>query len=64
MAADAALTANAVSLNRLDAEVGQAMDAGIQAVRKRYWTPFSPEMRQTRLARTFYNLHMIQFKTG
>jgi hypothetical protein len=64
MAAAATLSANAASLNRLDAAVGHAMDAGIKAVRKRYRTPFSPEMRQTRLVRTFYNLHLIQFKTG
>jgi hypothetical protein len=40
------------------------MDAGIHAVRKRYRTPFSPEMRQTCLVRTFYNLYLTEFKTG
>jgi hypothetical protein len=57
-------SADAAQLNRLDAAVGQAMDAGIKAVTKRYRTPFSPEMRQTRLVRTFYNLQLIQFKTA
>jgi hypothetical protein len=41
-------SADAAQLNRLDAVVGQAMDAGIKAVTKRYRTPFSPERRQTR----------------
>jgi hypothetical protein len=55
---------NADMLNRLDEAVGLAMHAGLQAVKKRYRTPFSPAMRQTRLVRTFYNLHLTQFKTG
>jgi hypothetical protein len=64
IAEDAKADATAVSLNQLDNAVGHAMSAGLQAVKKRYRTPFSPEMHQTRLVRTFYNLHMIQFKTG
>jgi hypothetical protein len=64
MAENAKVQADEVQLNRLDEAVGQAMEAGLKAVKKRYRTPFSPEMRQTRLARTFYNLHMSQFKTG
>jgi hypothetical protein len=64
MAENAAVTATATMLNRLDDAVGQAMNAGLQAVKKRYRTPFSPEMRQTRLIRSFYNLHMSQFNTG
>jgi hypothetical protein len=40
-----------VQLNRLDEAVGHAMEACLKAVNKRYRTPFSPEMRQTRLAR-------------
>jgi hypothetical protein len=64
MAAAAAESADAAQLDRLDSAVGNAMEAGLQAVTKRYRTPFSPEMRQTWLLRTFYNLHLIQFKTG
>jgi hypothetical protein len=64
MAANATVSANETTLNRLDNAVGQAMSAGLQAVKKRYRTPFSPEMRQTRLLHTFYNLHLTQFKTG
>jgi hypothetical protein len=64
MAVDATVSADATQLNRLDETVGKAMEAGLQSVKKRYRTPFSPAMRQTRLVRTFYNLHLIQFKTG
>jgi hypothetical protein len=64
MAANATVSADATQLNCLDEAVGKAMEAGLQAVMKRYRTPFSPAMRQTRLVRTFYNLHLIQFKTG
>jgi hypothetical protein len=64
MAENAKVHADEVQLNRLDEAVGHAMEAGLKAVKKRYPAPFSPEMRQTRLARTFYNLHMFQFKTG
>jgi hypothetical protein len=64
MAENATVSADAAQPNCLDAAFGKAMDAGLQAVKKRYRTPFSPEMRQTRLVRTFYNLHLIQFKTG
>jgi hypothetical protein len=64
MAEDATVSANETTLNKLDAAVGHAMSAGLQAVKKRYRTPFSPEMRQNRLIRTLYNLHMTQFKMG
>jgi hypothetical protein len=64
MAAQALESADSKQLNALDAAVGQAMNAGLHAVKKRYRTPFSPVMRQTRLRRTFYNLHLSQFKTG
>jgi hypothetical protein len=64
MAENAKVHADEVQLNRLDEAVGQVMEAGLKAVKKRYRTPFSPEMRQTRLARTFHNLHTFQFKTG
>jgi hypothetical protein len=64
MAENAKVQANKGQLNRLDEAVGQAMEAGLRAVKKRYRTPFTPEMRQTRLVRTFYNLHMSQFKTA
>jgi hypothetical protein len=57
-------TTSAAELNQLDAAVGRAMQAGIKAVSKRYRTPFSPEMRQARLTRHYYNLLMQQFKTG
>jgi hypothetical protein len=57
-------SADAAQLNRLDVAAGQAMDAGIKAVATQYRTPFSPEMRQTRLVRTFYNLQLIQLKTA
>jgi ribosomal protein L35 len=40
------------------------MQAGIKAVAKRYRTPFTPAMRQARLSRHFYNLHMQQYKRG
>jgi hypothetical protein len=49
MAEKALASATPAALNRLDHVVGQAMDAGLQAVKKRYLTPFSPEMRQTQL---------------
>jgi hypothetical protein len=64
MAKNAKVQADKGQLNRLNEAVGQAMEAGLKAVKKRYRTPFSPEMRQTRLARTFYNLHLSQFKMG
>jgi hypothetical protein len=63
MAENAQVDATAAALNNLDEVVGGAMNAGLQAVKKRYRTPFSPEMCQTRLVRTFYNLHLTQFKT-
>jgi hypothetical protein len=49
LAEEALESATAAELNHLDHFVGQAMDAGLQSVKKRYRTPFSPEMRQTRL---------------
>jgi hypothetical protein len=62
---EAALTSSSPSeLNKLDAAVGRAMQAGIKAVTKRYRTPFTPAMRQARLSRHFYNLHMQQYKQG
>jgi hypothetical protein len=64
MAENVTVSANETTLNKLDDAVGHAMSAGLQAVKKRYRTPFSPEMRQNLLIRTFYNLHMTQFKTG
>jgi hypothetical protein len=64
MAEKAADKATPSQLNSLDAAIEKAIDAGPRAVKKRYRTPFSPTMRQTRLIRTFYNLHMIQFKMG
>jgi phage-related protein len=64
MASQALESADSAKLILLDAAVGQAMNAGLQAIKKRYRTPFSPVMRQTRLRRTFYNLHLFQFKTG
>jgi hypothetical protein len=64
MAEQATEYADAAQLNRLDVAVSKAMAAGLQAVKKRYRTPFSPKMRQTRLAHTFYNLHLTQIKTG
>jgi phage-related protein len=64
MAENVKVKADEGQLNRLEEAVGQAMEAGLKAVKKRYMTPFTPEMRQTRLVRTFYNLHMFQFKTG
>jgi hypothetical protein len=61
---DAVLSPTPKSLNSLENSVGQAMQAGIKAVTKRYCTPFTPEMRRARLVRHFYNLHMQQFKIG
>jgi hypothetical protein len=61
---NAKVQADKGQLNRLDEAVGQAMEAGLKAVKKRYRTPFTPEMRQTRLARTLYNLHLSQLKTA
>jgi hypothetical protein len=52
------------SLNSLDHAIGQVMQSGIKAVTKRYRTLFTPEMRQARLFRHFFNLHMQQFKIG
>jgi hypothetical protein len=47
---DTALAANNPSqLDRLDQAVGNAMKAGLQAVKTRYLTPFSPVMRQARI---------------
>jgi hypothetical protein len=64
MAENAKVQVDEAQLNRLDQAVGKAMEAGLQAVKKRYRTPFSPEMRQAHLARTFHNLQLTQFKTG
>jgi hypothetical protein len=64
MAKNAKVQADKAQLNRLGQAVSKAMEAGLQAVKKRYRTPFDPEMRQTRLVRAFYNLHLTQFKTG
>jgi hypothetical protein len=64
MTAEATESSDPTRLNHLDAEVSKAMEAGLQAVKKIYRTPFSPEMRQNRLIRSFYTLHLTQFKTG
>jgi hypothetical protein len=60
----ALLSTTPQELNRLDDAVEWAMNAGLKAVTKRYHTPFTPEMRQARLSRHFFNLHMQQFKIG
>jgi hypothetical protein len=60
----ALVTTSTEELNKLDVAVGHAMQAGIKAVSKRHRTPFSPEMRQARLTRHYYNLLMQQYKTG
>jgi hypothetical protein len=49
MAEHVTVSANEMTLNKLNDAVGHTMSAGLQAVKKRYWTPFSPEMGQNRL---------------
>jgi hypothetical protein len=45
-------------IEAIDRDISRAMRHGMKTIRKIYTTPFSPQIKQARLRRRFYKLHL------
>jgi exonuclease III len=48
------------NIEAIDRDITRAMQHGMKTIRKIYTSPFSPQIKQARLRRRFYKLHLSQ----
>jgi hypothetical protein len=56
------ISPNMEECKRIDRDITRAMAHGMNKIRKLYTSPFSPQVKQARLRRRFYKLHLSMLR--